>query len=103
MSQTPTRERTAQPSTTPRVSFWDDNRELHLQLFFNWLPEEFHDLPLIDWTQLPSKVLGYFVNSVGDSPFAIPLAIAAFAGVGPVKNLTLRQSLTSINCLLQQI
>ncbi len=103
MSHTNIQEQTPTPTTTRRVNFSDDNRSLHLQAFFQWLPEEFHEMPLIDWTRLPSKVIGYLVNTVGDSPFALPLAIAAFVGVGPMKEHGLQHRLTGLNCLLREI
>lgn len=102
MSQISIQERDSAPPRR-RLNFSDDNRDLHLQAFFNWLPTEFHEMPLIDWTQLPSRTIGYFVNTVGDSPFAVPLAIAAFAGVEPQKPRNLLQRLSAIYNILSGI
>jgi hypothetical protein len=103
MDQTRTQEQSSPPLAPPRVNFSDDNRALHLQTFFKWLPEEFHETPLVDWTRLPSRVIGYLVNTVGDSPFALSLAIAAAVGFGPMNELVVRHSLSGLYRLLQDV
>ncbi|BCL83922.1 hypothetical protein ccbrp13_63870 [Ktedonobacteria bacterium brp13] len=102
MNQTQTQKQASHP-TARRVNFSDDNRALHLQMFFQWLPEEFHEIPPIDWTQLPSRVMGTLVNAVGKSPFAGALAIAAVAGLGSTKEAALRRQLAEINSLLNDV
>lgn len=103
MSQIITQKQASTPSGMRKVHFSDDNRPLHLQAFFLWLPQEFHKTPHIDWTQLPSRVMGYLVNVVKDSPFAVALAIAAAAGNGPMNERGRRNRLNGINCLLRDI
>jgi hypothetical protein len=103
VNQTTTQKRTSTPGARHRVNFSDENRDLHLQAFFNWLPQEFHEAPHVDWTQLPSRVMGTFVNAAGDSPFAISLALAAFAGFGPMGELNVRTRLSQVNSLLRDV
>ncbi len=103
MSQTRTAEQTSTPTTARRVNFSDGNRALHLQAFFKWLPETLHDAPLINWTQLPSRTIGYLVNTVGDSPFAETLAIAAFTATAPLREPGLMHHVSSLNILLNEL
>lgn len=103
MSQTRTKEPALASLTPRRVKFSDDNRARHLETFFKWLPEDFHDTPCIDWMRLPSRVMGYLVNTVRDSPFAVSLAIAAAVAYGPLNEFAVRHRLTSVNCFLQEI
>lgn len=103
MSQTQTRPSATEPISTRRVNFSDDNRELHLQALFEWLPNELHDAPGCDWILLPSKTIGYLVNTVGDSPWAAPLALAACAGKGAMKGSVLRQCVGQLNRLLRAV
>jgi len=103
MSQATTQKQASTVEATQRINFSDDNRDLHLQAFFNWLPEEFHEAPQVDWTRLPSRVMGFFVNTVGDSPFVVSLALAAAAGYGPLNELGLRNRLMAVSSLLRDV
>src|SRR5947209_4624631 len=103
MSQTRASEPATEPPIAQRVNFSDDNRPLHIQTFFEWLSDDLHDAPLIDWTQLSSMVMTALVNSVGESPFAAPLALAAAVGRGAMKEYVLRQSLWMLNKLLRNV
>jgi hypothetical protein len=103
MSQTRTLESAAEPITTRRINFSDGDHALHVQALFEWLPDELHDVPLIDWTQLPSEVICYLVNTVGESPWASSLALAAGAGRGAMKENTLRDAIMGINRLLRSV
>ncbi len=91
------------PVSTRRVNFRDGNRDRHVQVFFTWLPEEFHETPHVDWTRLPSRVMGYLVRTVGESPFAIPLALAATAGYGAMNEVGLLNHLTAVHLLLRDV
>ena len=51
--------------------------EDQLKAFWAWLPTELHDAPGIDWTMLAPDIMGYFVRTVGHSPDAAVLAVAA--------------------------
>lgn len=82
MKHTINQEVLTQTATPQRVNFSDGNREKHLQVFYEWLPADLHEAPQIDWTKLPSYVIGYFVHTVGRSPFAGHLALAAGVASG---------------------
>src|SRR6185437_1035157 len=64
-------------------------REAHIQAFLAWLPKVLHDAPGIRWDSLPSKVMGYLIKSVADSPDAIPIALAIGCAMNSLKNRTL--------------
>jgi len=57
--------------------FAQRTREEQQRAFDAWLPQELHDAPGLDWTLLPDVVMGYCVGSIGDSPDAPYLALAA--------------------------
>src|SRR6266516_5407657 len=103
MSQSRVPESAPELSSTPRINFSDGNRGLHVQALFVWLPEDLHDAPGIDWTQLPSGVSGYLVNTVGKSPFAASLALAAGVGKGAMQKRSLLKSIMKLNALLRSI
>lgn len=103
MSQTHRQEAAPGSISTQRINFSDDNRALHMQALFAWLPEDLHDAPGIDWTQLPSTVICYLVNTVGESPWASSLALAAGIGRGAMKDTSLRRSIASLNTLLRSV
>src|SRR6266849_4280169 len=88
-------------------------REDQLKAFFGWLPQELHDAPGINWTELAPEIMGYLVKTVGRSPDAAVMAVAAASMHGAIdkisqytliKNLgTLLKSLratTSVQCLV---
>ncbi len=91
-------------------------REEQLEAFLAWLPKDLADIPGIDWINICPEAMGYCLRTVGDSPDAAALAIAAASLQGlPVSsqltylkemNLLLRQlrSTAEIRCLadLQQ-
>src|SRR5882724_11055886 len=103
MSHVASQEDALVPVSTRRVNFSDDHRELHLQAFFNWLPKEFHATPHVNWTRLPSRVIGYLVRTVAGSPFAVPLALAAFAGCDSLNEVVLKHHLIGAHLLLRSI
>jgi acyl carrier protein phosphodiesterase len=87
--------------------------EDQLKAFFGWLPRELHDAPGINWTELAPEIMGYLVKTVGHSPDAAVMAVAAASMHGAIdkvsqytliKNLgTLLKNLrttTSIQCLV---
>jgi hypothetical protein len=103
MSQTRVQE-SATGSTTPRrINFSDGNHALHVQALLTWLPDDLHDAPGIDWTQLPSAVIGYLVNTAGENPWASSLALAAAIGRGAMKEQALKISISCLNCLLSNV
>src|SRR5258707_8087347 len=86
-----------------RVSFADAYRELHLHAFCAWLPRELTDVPGIDWSRASSKVLGYFVNSVGESPDAICIALAVGTAIDSIAQRTLLNYAAHLHSLLKSL
>src|SRR5258708_30127601 len=77
-------------------------REEQLEAFLAWLPRELADIPGIDWTTLSPEAMGYCLRTVGASPDAAALAIAAASlqGLrGPIQYAYLRH----VNALLQRL
>ncbi len=58
-------------------------RAAHLAAFLAWLPEEVHAAPGIDWTAVPSHVIGYLLNGNADGPDRDAIILA----VGCVVNM----------------
>lgn len=54
---------------------WD--REDQLKAFLSWLPAELHDAPGIDWATITPEIMGYLVKTIGNSPNAAVMAMAA--------------------------
>src|SRR6266567_5161941 len=103
MSQTRAQESATESPPPQRINFSDGNHALHLQALFAWLPEDLHDAPGIDWTRLPSSVICYLVNTVGESPRASTLALAAEVGRGAMKELALLKSISCLHRLLRNV
>jgi hypothetical protein len=103
MSQTRALESAIGPTATRRINFSDGNRALHVKALFTWLPEDLHDAPGIDWTQLPSVVIGYLVNTVGESTWTSSLALAAAVGRGPMRDHSLLDSISCLHRLLRSV
>src|SRR5258708_36839218 len=61
---------------------WD--REKQIQTFLAWLPQELIDAPGITWTELSPDVMGYCVRTIGQSPDAAALAVAAASMHGAI-------------------
>src|SRR6266851_2126069 len=103
MSQAPVQEGATEPTSTRRINFSDGDRTLHLQALFAWLPQNLHDAPDIDWTQLPSSVICYLVNTIGESPWASSLALAAGVGRGAMNETSLTRCIQSLNMILRDM
>ena len=103
MSQTPVQETAAGPTSIRRINFHDGNRALHVQALLTWLPDDLRDVPCIDWTQLPSTVICYLINTVGGSPWASSLALAAAVGREAMNEPSLLKCITCLNLLLRGI
>src|SRR5258708_5977826 len=103
MSQTTVQKVEESLSTTRRVNFSDGNRELHLRVFSEWLPPDIQDTPFVDWTKLPSKAIGYLVNTVKDRPWAAHIALVAVAAQGGVGEYTLISHIRRLNSLLRDL
>lgn len=60
-----------------RLNFSDSSKhEEHVQALLIWLHPDLRDLPGIDWTKLPSRVIGYLLQTVKDAPYAPHVALA---------------------------
>jgi hypothetical protein len=59
----------------PSFTRWE--RKDQLRAFFAWLPQELHDAPGIDWAAVAPEIMGYLVRTIGNSPDAAILAVAA--------------------------
>lgn len=77
-------------------------REEQLEAFLAWLPRELADIPGIDWTTLSPETMGYCLRTVGDSPDAATLAIAA-ASLQGLPALSQHEYLRKMNALLQRL
>jgi len=80
-----------------------EERETHLQLFFEWLPSSLQTAPGIEWKRLPSPVMGYLISTVGDSPDAIPIALAVGSAIDGMRKQTLLSYCQSLAQLLRRL
>ncbi len=77
-------------------------REAQLEAFLAWLPRDLADIPGIDWINLCPEVMGYCLRTVGGSPDAAALAIAAASLQGRRVSSQLTY-LKEVNGLLRQL
>lgn len=89
--------------TASRESSKDQERAQLLQAFYAWLPKTLHDASFIDWKQLPSQTMAYLVKTVGDSPFAAHIALAAVSAVEPLGEYVLYDAITRLHALLRHV
>ena len=85
----------------PRLNFSDGNREAHLQAFFAWLPEVLHQAPGINWSAISSKIIGYCILTIAESPDKMCIALAMGTAIGAVDQSTLHSYTYRINVLLR--
>ena len=98
---TPVAQALAQPTDVrSRVNFSDGNREAHLRAFYQWLPSDLHDAPGICWANASSRILGYCVKTVGESPDKGYVALAIGAAIGGLGQASLHQYLSRFYQLL---
>jgi hypothetical protein len=101
---TPVAQALAQPTDIQsRVNFSDGNREAHLRAFYEWLSSDLHDAPGICWANASSRVLGYCVNTVGQSPDKGYVAFAIGTAIGGLGQASLHQYLCRFYHLLCKI
>ncbi len=86
-----------------RVNFSDGNREAHLRAFYEWLPRDLHTAPGISWANVSSRILGYCVNTVGESPDKGPVAFTIGTAIGALGQASLHQYLSRFYHLLCMI
>jgi hypothetical protein len=95
------KQRATRRSGKQNFAYWDP--EVQREAFFAWLPQELHDAPGIDWTKLPSEIMGYCVKTIGGSPDAATLALAAASLHGAVSLSSHRTNLKEITRLLRSL
>jgi hypothetical protein len=88
------------PAEKSHVNFSDGDREAHLRAFYAWLPTELHDAPGISWAHASSRILGYCVKTVGQSPDKGYVALAIGAAIGSLGQASLHQYLSRFYQLL---
>jgi hypothetical protein len=96
----------ARPAEKSCVNFSDGNREAHLRAFYAWLPTELHDAPGISWANASSRILGYCVKTVGESPDKGYVALAIGAAIGSLGQASLHQYLSrfyQLLCMLRTV
>ena len=101
-------EQTPAPSSAKasRLNFSDGDREGHLRAFSAWLPPELRDAPGISWATASSRILGYCVKTVGDSPDKGYVALAIGAALGSLGQASLHQYLSrfyQLLCMLRTV
>lgn len=81
--QTGTVPKVEQSDSTHLVFNNPQQRSAHIQAFREWLPEVLHEVPGIQWEELPSQVMGYLIRTVADHPDAVVITLA----IGIAKNI----------------
>jgi len=89
-----------QSSSLARLNFSDGNKEAHLRAFYQWLPKELHTAPGMPWANLPSRVLGYCVRTVGGGPDKGYVAFAIGTAIGAIGQVSLFQYASRLHRLL---
>ncbi len=95
------KKRATQRSGKQNFAYWDP--KIQREAFFAWLPQELHDAPEIDWAKLPPEIMGYCVKTIGSSPDAATLALAAASLHGAVSLSSHRTNLKEITGLLRSL
>src|SRR5260370_708737 len=80
---------------------WD--REDQRRAFLNWLPVELHDAPGIDWTAISPEIMGYLVKTIGNSPNAAAMAVAAASIRGAIDQSSQYTCIKHIGQLLRSL
>src|SRR6266487_6228692 len=92
------------PSRRTRLNFSDENsRQAHLDALYAWLPEDLRTAPYIDWSAVPSPVIGYLVQTVGTDVSAPYMALALGALLGGMTTASLKNQLVCLRSLLREM
>jgi len=76
-------------------------RDDHLQAFWAWLPPILHEAPGICWERLPSRVIGYLINTVADHPDAVAITLAVGSAMDEQKSYGLYKTCVHLTKLLR--
>ncbi len=87
------------PGGRGAYNFGQWERAEQLRAFYAWLPSVLNDAPGIDWAQLPPEVMGCCIRTIGTSPDAAYLAMAAASAYGRVSTNSLVQMLLHLHSL----
>src|SRR3974377_1344562 len=61
-------------------------RDAHIRAFLEWLPPMLHEASGIRWEDTPSRVMGYLIRTVADSPDTIPITLAIGCALAMKRN-----------------
>ncbi|BCL79003.1 hypothetical protein ccbrp13_14680 [Ktedonobacteria bacterium brp13] len=100
-TQIPSEKKKQRRGATGIRGFVHWSQEEQRKAFLTWLPCELHDAPGIDWEQLPAEVMGYCVRTIGNSPDAAVLAVAAASMHGEMGLASLRAQFRNVAVLLR--
>jgi hypothetical protein len=95
------KKRATQRSGKPNFAYWSPQAQR--EAFFAWLPKVLHDAPGIDWGKLSPEIMGYCVKTIGGSPDAVTLALAAASLDGAVSLSSARTKLKEITGFLRSL
>src|SRR5438045_2609031 len=91
-------------SPSKRLNFSDPTqRDAHIQTFLTWLPAAFHDAPGLEWSHLPSRVMGYLIACATDNPDVLPIVLAVGCAMNSMKSTTLLTYCGRLTRLLRQL
>lgn len=91
------------PVKQKRKPFGTLDRATQIAKFLAWLSPEVRHAPKIDWTALPAETMGYLVRTVGHSPDAAVLALAAAAADDGVGNSHLENMIGALHRFFQDL
>lgn len=78
-------------------------RQDHIAAFLTWLPNELTAAPGISWRKLPSKVMGYLMNTTSKEQDVIPVTLAVGCMIGFVSERMLFATATNLTRLFRRL
>ncbi len=78
-------------------------RDAHIAAFLAWLPKVLRDAPNIDWSRLPSSVMGYLLRHMVDNPDSIAITLAVGCIMHAVKKRSLHTYCSQLTNLLRRL
>jgi hypothetical protein len=80
---------------------WEPEKQR--EAFFTWLPQQLHDAPGIDWRELAPQIKRYCIYTIGNSPDAAILAVAAASMHEAIDLESQRTILKEANVFLREL